>query len=129
MTESETPDEAALELAEQMLDWARAGDAAPLLSLLDQGGPANLRDATGNSVLMLAAYHGHADLVTRLAARGADVDLVNDRGQTPLAGAVFKQDTATVRALVAAGADPDLGTPSARETAQHFGAEELSSLF
>lgn len=129
MTESETPDEDALALAEQMLDWARAGEAAPLLALLDQGGPANLRDAKGNSVLMLAAYHGHADLVTELAARGADVDLVNDRGQTPLAGAVFKQDAPTVRALVGAGADPDLGTPSARETAEHFGAEQLSSLF
>jgi uncharacterized protein len=126
MTES---DDRALELAEQMLDWARTGEAAPLLALIDQGGPANLRDSKGNSVLMLAAYHGHADLVRALAARGADVDLGNDRGQTPLAGAVFKKDPETVKALIEAGADPDLGTPSARETAQYFGAEELTTLF
>lgn len=42
---------------------------------------------------MLAAYHGHAELVTALAKAGADVNLLNDRGQSPLAGAIFKKKT------------------------------------
>jgi ankyrin repeat protein len=39
---------------------------------------------------MLASYHGHAPLVKLLIQRGADPNTLNDRGQSPLAGAVFK---------------------------------------
>lgn len=39
---------------------------------------------------MLAAYHGHAPLVKLLIQHGADPNSLNDRGQSPLAGAVFK---------------------------------------
>ena len=89
------------------------------------GVPVNLTDASGNTLLMLAAYHGHAATVTMLAGRGADVDRVNDRGQSPLAGAVFKGEDAVVTALLQAGADPDAGTPTARETAEMFGRPDL----
>lgn len=41
---------------------------------------------------MLAAYHGHADLVRLLIQHGADPNRLNDRGQSPLAGAVFKKE-------------------------------------
>ena len=102
-------DEAVIALATSLLDAAREGDGAMLLPLVDQGAPVNLSDSTGNSLLMLAAYHGHADLVHELAARGADVDRINDRGQSPLAGAAFKGFTEVAEQLVAAGADPDLG--------------------
>lgn len=110
-----------------MLDLARAG-AGELLDLVDAGVPVNLTDAAGNSLLMLAAYHGHAALTAGLAERGAPVNVVNDRGQTPLAGAVFKGEAAVVAVLVAAGADPDLGQPSARATAAFFGRADLAGL-
>jgi hypothetical protein len=45
---------------------------------------------------MLAAYHGHAELVKLLIQHGADPNRVNDRGQSPLAGAVFKQEPAVI---------------------------------
>ncbi len=120
-------DEAVIALAHSLLDAARTGDAAALLSLVDQGAPVNLRDGAGNSPLMLAAYHGHAELVRELSARGADVDLMNDRGQTPLAGVAFKGFTDVARVLLEAGADPDLGHPSARETATYFERTEIIS--
>lgn len=41
---------------------------------------------------MLAAYHGHADLVRFLLQHGADPNRLNDRRQSPLAGAVFKKE-------------------------------------
>ncbi len=63
---------------------------------------------------MLAAYHGHADTVRLILAHGGDANTANDRGQTPLAGAVFKGYADVVRVLVDAGADPDAGRPSAR---------------
>ncbi len=45
---------------------------------------------------MLAAYHGHADIVKFLIQHGADPNRLNDRGQSPLAGAVFKLEDAVV---------------------------------
>nr|WP_084253166.1 ankyrin repeat domain-containing protein [Devriesea agamarum] len=111
-----------------MLNMARDGEAEDLLPLLDRGAPVNMLDAKGNSLLMLAAYYDHAELVRELAERGGDVDLANDRGQTPLAGAVFKGFDQTVKTLLDLGANPDLGTPSARETAAFFQHTELAAL-
>ena len=65
---------------------------------------------------MLASYHGHAALVQLLLAHGANPNILNDRNQSPLAGAVFKNEIAVVKALLEGAADPDLGTPSAEET-------------
>lgn len=107
---------------QQLFDLARQG-ADVLLDLVDAGLPADLADETGNTLLMLAAYHGHARLTAGLAERGADVDRPNGRGQTPLAGAVFKNEAEVLRVLVEHGADPDAGMPSARATALMFGRE------
>jgi ankyrin repeat protein len=122
---AQAPDEQVVELAHQMFDLARAGGAERLAAYVEAGVPVNLTDDSGNTLVMLAAYHGHAGTVTMLAGRGADVDRVNDRGQTPLAGAVFKGEAAVVSALLTAGADPDAGSPTARETAVAFGRLEL----
>jgi ankyrin repeat protein len=119
------PDEQVVELAHQMFDLARAGVTERLAAYVEAGVPVNLTDDSGNTLVMLAAYHGHAGTVAMLAGRGADVDRVNDRGQTPLAGAVFKGEDAVVAALLSAGADPEAGTPTARETAVVFGRGEL----
>ena len=74
---------------------------------------------------MLAAYAGHADLTSALLTRNADPNRLNDRGQSIVAGAVFKAHDDIVRALVAAGADPRLGKPTAIETAHMFGRKDL----
>ena len=112
-------------LANWLFDLARQGDTARLAAYVDAGAPVDLTDANGNTLLMLAAYHEHADTVRALIARGADVDALNHRGQSPLSGAVFKQADAVLTALLEAGADPDAGTPSARATARMFGRPDL----
>ncbi len=122
---TDEPDERLVDLAHEMFDLARQGEGERLAAYVDAGVPADLTDASGNTLLMLAAYHGHAATVALLVARGADADRVNDRGQSPLAGAVFKDEQDVVRTLVEAGADPDAGTPSARATAAMFGRPDL----
>ena len=87
------------------LDFARRGASLELDRMISAGLPADLRDGKGQSLLMLAAYHGHADTVDTLLSRGATPDLRNDRGQTPLGGAAFKGHDEVVRLLLAAGAD------------------------
>ena len=115
-----SPDSQLVTIAHACFDLARAGDTERLGAYVEHGVPANLTDATGNTLLMLAAYHGHAAAVRALVALGADPDRTNDRGQSPLAGAIFKEEDEVVTVLLAAGADPDVGTPSARATAQMF---------
>lgn len=132
MTGQDTPDtsaDAAIALAHRLLDAAREGDGATLGRYLDAGVPATLTNAAGDSLVMLAAYNGHASVVADLLARGADPEAANDRGQTPLAGAVFKGYTDVVKVLLDAGADPDAGTPSARDAAGMFGRPDLLELF
>lgn len=74
---------------------------------------------------MLAAYSGHAELAQSLLSHGADADRLNDRGQTPLAGAVFKGHSEVVRVLRSAGANPRLGTPTAIQIARMFNRREM----
>jgi uncharacterized protein len=114
------PGDEVVELAQRLFEMARAGDAAALAAYLDAGAPADLSNAAGDTLVMPAAYHGHAETVRVLADRGADVNRVNDRGQTPLAGAVFKGEDDVVRLLVGAGADPAAGAPNAVDTARMF---------
>lgn len=73
---------------------------------------------------MLATYHGHAPLVKLLLQHAADPNIVNDKNQSPIAGAIFKNEVECTELLVRGGADLDLGTPSARDTAKIFGSAE-----
>lgn len=124
---TESPDPGAVELAHRLFDFARDGDTAQLAAYVDAGAPVELTDAAGNTLIMLAAYNGHAGTVAALISRGADVDRLNDRGQSPLAGALFKGEDDVCQVLIDAGADLDKGSPTARETAAMFGRTDLLS--
>jgi ankyrin repeat protein len=118
-----------VEFATRLFDLARQGATAQLAAYVDAGVPANLTNDSGDTLLMLSAYHGHAETVRALLDRGAEPNRANDRGQTPLAGAVFKGEQDVITALVEAGADPTAGSPSAIDTARVFGKDELLTLF
>jgi len=118
-------DEQTGRIVQLAMDLAREGRTAELAEFLDHGLPADVLDEGGNSLLMLAAYHGQEETVGMLLERGADPDIRNARDQSPVAGALFKGEDAVVARLLAAGADLDAGTPSAREAAKMFGREHL----
>lgn len=121
-------DDAAIALAHEMFDMARAGRTEELTALLDAGAPVDLTDAKGDTLLILAAYHQNGGTVRALLDRGADVGRLNDRSQNALTCAVFKQDVQIVEMLMDAGADPDEGQPSARATAQYFALAEMAAV-
>ena len=102
---SPTLDDETLAFAQRVFQHARSGAAQELAGLLDAGLPANLRNDKGDTLLMLASYHGHGEVVRLLMEHGADPELANDRGQTPLAAAAYQGDMATVLLLLDLGAD------------------------
>jgi uncharacterized protein len=117
-----------LAFLQSAFELARTGETAQLVELVDAGLPANLTNSAGDTLLILAAYHQHGDLVQALLERGADHARVNDRGQTALAAAVFRQDAPIVRTLLGAGADPELGPKSAVEIARFFDLPAMLAL-
>ena len=111
-----------------VLDLARDGRTADLAGVIERGIPVNLTGATGDSLLILAAYHGHPATVRMLLERGADPNRVNDRGQTALGAAVFRRSVESTTALLEHGADPDAGGRSAVEIAAFFELDEMREL-
>jgi ankyrin repeat protein len=95
------------ELQQMALDFARQGETETLAAMLRHGLPANLADAKGNSLLMLASYNGHLETTRMLLEGGAAADGRNDRGQTPLGGAAFQGYEQIVTLLLEHGADID----------------------
>src|SRR3984957_5049767 len=103
-----------INFASEVFDLARSGDAATLDALLHKGLPPNLRNEKGDTLVMLASYHGHADAVRVLLEHKADPDLRNDNGQTPIAGAAFKGFKPVIEVLLAHGADVEGASPEGR---------------
>ena len=103
VTESEEQRYAELQLI--ALDHARHGETDPLAEMLQAGLPINLSDTKGQTLLMLATYHGHVATTRMLLEKGAEVDRRNDRGQTPLGGAAFKGYEEIVALLLDHGAN------------------------
>jgi ankyrin repeat protein len=126
VTDDLTPEE--LAFLQATFDHARNGDLPRLLEHLDVGVPVDLTNAAGDTLLILAAYHVHVDLVRTLLERGADHSRVNDRGQTALASAVFRRHRGIVAQLLDAGADPDLGPRSAVAVATFFELPDMLAL-
>lgn len=101
-------------LARTAFQNARAGDSTSLAWLLDAGMPVNLRNERGDTLLMLASYHGQVDTVLLLLERGANPEQTNDQGQTPLAGVAFKGNVAMAELLLRHGAHVDGAGPDGR---------------
>lgn len=75
--------------------------------LLQHKADPNIRDAKGNTPLLLAAQAGREDLVDLLLTYNANINLANSSGQTPLIVAVNTRNEPIARKLLAKGADPD----------------------
>jgi ankyrin repeat protein len=105
-----------------VFELVRAGDTEQLAPLLEGGLPPNLRNHKGDSLLMLASYHGHHALSELLLTHGADPELANDQAQTPLQGAAFKGDLDMARLLLAHGAHVEGRAFEGGKTALTFAA-------
>ncbi|MCC6233626.1 MAG: ankyrin repeat domain-containing protein [Verrucomicrobiales bacterium] len=86
----------------------RDGEHARLRRLLADPTRVNARDEQGNTVLHTASFLGHAEAVRLLLEAGADPNVTNHAGVTPLLRAAA--DPAKVSLLLARGAKPGLAS-------------------
>ena len=114
-------------LPEAAADLARNGDTAGLAAILKGGLAVDAQDTKGNTLLMLAGYHGKAETVAMLLKACATVDLRNAKGQTPLGGVAFKGYVEIATLLLDAGADPlaDQGGSTPADFATLAGKTEI----
>ena len=116
---------------------AVANDPELMSLAMELGNDAGLTTSPYDGTALIAAAHlGHHEVVRRLIAAGAPLDHVNNLGWTALIEAVILGDggpdhQATVRALIAAGADraiPDRSGVTPLEHARARGYREISRL-
>ena len=90
---------------------ARSGSGPVVRALLKAGAKPNVETESGTTALHLAAASGSADAVNALLDAGVDINVKErEYGQTPLIFAVSEHQLATVKALVARGANVNLAT-------------------
>jgi ankyrin repeat protein len=96
---------------------AGAGSVEEVKLLLAAGLDVNASEKEkGQNALMWAAAEGHPDVVELLVQHGANVNVASKRGFTPLTFATMKNDGASVRKLIQAGADPNYALPDHDKT-------------
>ena len=81
----------------RLLDAARAADSARVVALLEQSVSANTPQADGATALHWAAHWDDTIMADALIGAGADVDVANDFGATPLWLACLNGSDAMVR--------------------------------
>lgn len=77
----------------QFLDSAKDGNNKTVTLFLDAGMDPNVKNADGQTALMLAAYSGHTAVVKLLLAHNADTRVVDKYGDSALSWAVAEQHT------------------------------------
>lgn len=113
-TTPSTSEQEFIEFAQEVFQLARTGDAQMLTRLLQKGLKPNMSNHKGDTLLMLAAYHGQVDATKALLEAGAEPDRYNDMAQTPLGGAAFKGYLPIVELLLSHGAQPGFAPPGGK---------------
>lgn len=90
----------------------RRGDLGWLGLLYQKGANLNVKDRDGNTPLILAAITRWTDGAATLIRLRADVNAQNRLGETALLKAVQARDLGLAKALVDAGANPDIADNS-----------------
>ena len=105
---------------------AAVADDVPMLKVALEGGtsPKNVTSPYDGTALIAAAHLGRVEVVQELIRAGAPLDHVNNLGWTALMESIVLGDggnrhAATLRALVAAGASPNLADRQGVTPLQH----------
>ncbi len=108
------------------------GYADVVQALLTAGAPAGITESTGINLLHWAAIANRPAVIPALAAAKVPIDATDDFGYTPLmyAATIDFGDDRALKALLAAGADPNIRNAegrTAREQARNYGNGRLAA--
>ncbi len=107
------------------LIWAADSGAADVIPYLRDRCDVNHRGYLGATAVCRAARKGHLDVLQLLLKADVDVNLPNDKMQSPLHFAAFKQNRACVDALLAAGVSTYVLDRKGRTPAEDTSDEEI----
>jgi ankyrin repeat protein len=93
-----------LDFLRQIFGLVREGDTDRLAGLIERGMPVNFRNEKGDSLIMLASYHGRLETSK----------LLLDQGQTPLAGVAYKGYDEIAALLLKHGANVEGNSPDGK---------------
>ncbi|XP_053719932.1 myotrophin [Synchiropus splendidus] len=82
----------------------------------------------GRKPLHYAADFGHNDIIDFLISMGADIDVPDKHGFTPLITACFEGHVASVKALLEKGADKNQTTPDGLTAFEAAESEAIKAL-
>ncbi len=110
------------QLVEMVFDAARNDDYETVHEFLQSGFSPNIRNARGDTLLIVAAYHDSNQVVNELlSVESVDLEARNGMGLTAVAAAAFKGFTGPLQQLIDAGADVNASNGS-QQTALMFAA-------
>lgn len=113
----------AYQVATPLFRAIETGQSAEVKALLAAGAdPNECHGEDEDSALLIAAIEGREEIVAHLIAAGADVNLGDSRGYTPLMGAVCAHSLDIVQQLIAAGADVNHVCTRSQASALHDAA-------
>lgn len=92
---------------DELLAATQRGDVPTVAAYLDRGLDPNTTDAHGHTIAMIAARHGHAELLSMLISRKASISRQSPSGDTALMIASLSGHYEAVRVLIDAGAEID----------------------
>jgi ankyrin repeat protein len=96
------------------------GRAGVVRALIRAGAKTDLVERTGVNLLHWATITNRADVIPELASSGVEINAIDDAGFTPLmyAATIDFGDTATLKSLLAAGADRTIKNAAGRTALQ-----------
>lgn len=92
---------------DQLLAAVERGDVPAVAGYLDRGLDPNTTDKHGHTIAMIAARHGHTQLLSMLISRKASISRQSPSGDTALMFGALSGHYEAVRVLIDAGAEID----------------------
>jgi hypothetical protein len=102
----------------------KASDLASLSDVVSNGEDVDLRDANGDTPLMIASAYGHEKIVKFLLDKGAYQNASSPSGDTPLSLAAFHGYASIVQLLIQRGVDLERRSGNMRATPLHLASRK-----